>query len=557
MCRLRKNKSLVGLTVLIVALLASVGIVLAAAVNIDSFDTGTQSLNADSLTTTDSSSVDASGAAIGTYRDAIVNWNSGNNNVNLNIDTGVGGGSDNLALSIGSQTTGSARVVWDGDNDASTLTYTGLNNADLVDSTPDNDGFYVVVENADHLADLTFTVYDDSASDYADATISVEGNSELDRLDLFYRFADFAPHGGWLAADWSSVGAIVLDVDGTIEEDLDITLDYIETRPESDIREYGDLPSAYSAVMDAYHIPMGLTLGYNLDAEASVTGDSSALADDNTDFDDEDGATQSNPQNWLVDNFGLGYGVGTIQIRVNGCPNASCYVNGWMDMNGDGDFGDTFGPTSEHIVANESQADGIAPYNFALDLSTVTDGHYYFRFRVCEGEEDCDDPGTFSDEVVVNGEIEDYYWPVGNPTAVELADFSATPTDASIVATWETATELDNVGFNLYRSTAEAGDYVKLNDALIPTQNPGAAFGATYTWKDSDVRPGTTYYYKLEDVNTGGTSTLHGPVSAQSTTAAPTVVRVQKVVARNATVWVALGLMIALGTCVLLWRRRA
>ena len=79
---------------------------------------------------------------------------------------------------------------------------------------------------------------------------------------------------------------------------------------------------------------------------------------------------------------------------------------------------------------------------------------------------------------------------------------------------WETATELDNRGFNLYRSETAAGPGLQLNDSLIPPQNPGGMFGAVYTWLDKDVPAGVTYYYWLEDVDVHGIATRYGPVSA-------------------------------------------
>ncbi len=102
----------------------------------------------------------------------------------------------------------------------------------------------------------------------------------------------------------------------------------------------------------------------------------------------------------------------------------------------------------------------------------------------------------------------------GNPTAVTLAHFEATPQEGAIRLSWQTATELYHQGFNLYRSTALEGDYILLNDALIRAKNPGNMLGASYDWVDSQVQPGVTYYYKLEDVELSGGRTLHGPVSA-------------------------------------------
>lgn len=118
------------------------------------------------------------------------------------------------------------------------------------------------------------------------------------------------------------------------------------------------------------------------------------------------------------------------------------------------------------------------------------------------------------------------YWDVDGfllreyPTAVSLARFEVWPEGAALHVEWETATELNNAGFNLYRSDAPDGTYARLNEAFIPSQAPGTPRGYVYTWQDAVVQPGVTYYYKLEDVDVQGVSTLHGPVWA--TAAGPT-----------------------------------
>lgn len=102
----------------------------------------------------------------------------------------------------------------------------------------------------------------------------------------------------------------------------------------------------------------------------------------------------------------------------------------------------------------------------------------------------------------------------GAPTAVELLSFTATPAPGSITVGWETVSEIDILGFNLYRSQTPDGDYTRLNVALIPSQAPGSPVGAVYTWPDGTVSPGATYYYQLETVDINGMTTMHGPVSA-------------------------------------------
>jgi hypothetical protein len=105
-----------------------------------------------------------------------------------------------------------------------------------------------------------------------------------------------------------------------------------------------------------------------------------------------------------------------------------------------------------------------------------------------------------------------------SPTAVDLLWFTATGGEEAITLGWETATELENLGFNLYRAESVDGPRTKLNEVMIPTNvPPGSNEGAVYEYVDGDVVPGITYYYWLEDVDIYGGTGLHGPVDAQAT----------------------------------------
>jgi hypothetical protein len=107
------------------------------------------------------------------------------------------------------------------------------------------------------------------------------------------------------------------------------------------------------------------------------------------------------------------------------------------------------------------------------------------------------------------------YWYGGtDPTAVTLARFEATAAKGGILVEWETATEMDTLGFNLYRGEPAGGPYARLNEALIPSQSPGVPTGASYAWLDGGVEAGFTYYYLLEDVDVQGQAVRHGPVHA-------------------------------------------
>jgi len=98
-------------------------------------------------------------------------------------------------------------------------------------------------------------------------------------------------------------------------------------------------------------------------------------------------------------------------------------------------------------------------------------------------------------------------------TLVTLIDFKAISGNRMVIFTWSTESEIDNAGFNLYRSESENGEYKKINDSLIPAEGSYIQ-GASYKFIDKDVKNRKTYYYKLEDIDLNGTSTMHGPVSA-------------------------------------------
>ena len=99
------------------------------------------------------------------------------------------------------------------------------------------------------------------------------------------------------------------------------------------------------------------------------------------------------------------------------------------------------------------------------------------------------------------------------PTAVRLMSFGAEPANGAVDLAWRTGSELDNLGFHLYRGLSPNGPWTRLTGALVPGLG-SSPVGASYTWHDAGLVNGTRYYYRLEDVDTASHSTLHGPVSA-------------------------------------------
>jgi hypothetical protein len=99
------------------------------------------------------------------------------------------------------------------------------------------------------------------------------------------------------------------------------------------------------------------------------------------------------------------------------------------------------------------------------------------------------------------------------PTAITLSFFNAVSSAHKIILAWSTETETHNAGFNIYRSATEQGEYSRINTSLIAAKG-SATRGAAYEFIDINVQNRRTYHYKLEDIDTSGKSTMHGPVSA-------------------------------------------
>lgn len=97
------------------------------------------------------------------------------------------------------------------------------------------------------------------------------------------------------------------------------------------------------------------------------------------------------------------------------------------------------------------------------------------------------------------------------PDLITLVSFTATPHDSYVLIDWATDMEIDNIGFHLWRSGTEDGEYIKITDNSIPAQGGGYQ----YIFTDDTVIKGKTYYYKLEDIDLYGASTFHGPVSVR------------------------------------------
>lgn len=96
-----------------------------------------------------------------------------------------------------------------------------------------------------------------------------------------------------------------------------------------------------------------------------------------------------------------------------------------------------------------------------------------------------------------------------NATAIKLDSFNASAGRNRVALNWRTGTEINNAGFNLYRSSGASEARVRVNGGIIAAKGE-AVSGASYSFIDA---PGYgTFYYWLEDVEFTGNATLHGPI---------------------------------------------
>ena len=101
-----------------------------------------------------------------------------------------------------------------------------------------------------------------------------------------------------------------------------------------------------------------------------------------------------------------------------------------------------------------------------------------------------------------------YVLPV--PTRASISSIRAFVNRRGVVVEWNTSIEVGTVGFHLLRHDAETGEYVQVNERLLPALF-GEAPGGRYTFPDptAPVRDGLTY--KLVEMDAQGTSHEYGP----------------------------------------------
>ncbi|MBN1978656.1 MAG: hypothetical protein JW918_14760 [Anaerolineae bacterium] len=360
---------------------------------------------------------------LGGHRDICLTITGGNQDSigRLQVSTA----NEYLLMALDPSITAIASLQWDGTDATPSIDPVGLQTAGVgVDLTDlgSNDGIVIRVVNSDGLAvDMTLRIYTNATS-WAQQTVTFDSQviSPNEVVDVFMRFADFG--GGSGTMNPANVGAVELELDGTIEAGADMTIQLVKA---TSLYDFGDLPSGYNVTRGEggpQHRTGPLRLGGSVDAEGDGTHSGTAVGDDN-DFspDDEDGVTRvaalaSTTGGWTNGDPGIGGGGngGSLDITISG---GSGTPQVFVDF-GSGLTEVTLRDCLSGNALTMPLAEGTHRVCFSIPAGTfdgVNPISIPVRVRLSSAG------GLGANGVANDGEVEDYIWNFG-PNAVALSD---------------------------------------------------------------------------------------------------------------------------------------
>ncbi len=120
--------------------------------------------------------------------------------------------------------------------------------------------------------------------------------------------------------------------------------------------------------------------------------------------------------------------------------------------------------------------------------------------------------GTFTTAASENGSASNPGFLDGDQSLpVRLTDFNVHSRDGVAVLTWTTESEVENLGFLIYRKFAGGPGRIIADYRSFPelAGHGSVSYGNSYRFTDSDVMPGEVYYYRLADIDFSGQQTNH------------------------------------------------
>lgn len=145
----------------------------------------------------------------------------------------------------------------------------------------------------------------------------------------------------------------------------------------------------------------------------------------------------------------------------------------------------TYQPWTVYNVTLENQWDCVSHNHVLIGATSLPYGGYEMR-------------AVFAD-------YSDYYmfvlFTINPPVPVELSSFSAKANGQTVVLNWETQTEVNNYGFELERSVDEENYHL----IIFISGNGNSNSPKFYSYTDSQLTGGNTFYYRLKQIDNDGT----------------------------------------------------
>ena len=220
---------------------------------------------------------------------------------------------------------------------------------------------------------------------------------------------------------------------------------------------------------------------YNHDDGSSINIKNTILADNQAggsggDFYKEGGTVNNNGYNLVESQSGTDFVDG-----VNGCivgEQASLNLSGALEDNNTINGTQTLKTTSGSVAINAGTS---APGGHPVAIPTT------------------DQRGANRNSTTDIGAYE--YYDDDGSLPVELSAFNAISEGGKVNLLWRTESEVNNIGFAIYRSEEKDGNYTRI---AFVNGTGNTAMPTDYQFTDEKVEEGKTYFYYLEDIDITG-----------------------------------------------------
>jgi hypothetical protein len=201
------------------------------------------------------------------------------------------------------------------------------------------------------------------------------------------------------------------------------------------------------------------------------------------------GTTGTVTGTWSLCTVEMADGFGTFDYRIT---TATC-----------GTVGSNEGIVSEEV--SSACVDGSATFTVKVSPTTVNACDFQDTSNPPENERAAQFATKFQDATQGGS---GFLAPCGEgDLLVELRSFDAVPSDRAVQIDWETAVEIDNQGFYIWRVDLANRTAERISGFLPALAANGA--GTTYSFTDESAVNGVEYTYYLEDIDLFAVSTVH------------------------------------------------